>query len=293
MKQELSPCTRSFQLSYCVDSTVARENQPPAGVKMFPHFDPKDLYNHLAGKLTDLVVLAIIGFGTTVIGALVKWVQNHTSGNRGAELTARISALSKTISELPDVPLSGATPGLTPRSALTAQLESAVHELTALQAEARAGSRFKGFSLASTIARVRSGFLLYRPQGWAAWTLHLTFYVYMSCYLISIAAVLDAKGTDAVAPQKMAQTQAAQNSQKPIVKGADEVKIPDVPPAVGTLADLFAFIVIFGLFAIPPTLLRHYAAKIHRNQCEKAKDDLRPAAANPETTSVAAAQGAS
>jgi hypothetical protein len=260
---------------------------------MITSFDPKELYNHLTGKLTDLVVLAIIGFGTTVIGALVKWAQDHTSSSRGAELTARISALAKMIAELPDVPLSSATPDVTPRSALTAQLESAVHELTGLQAEVRAGRRFKGFSFASTIARVRSAFLLYRPNGWAAWTLHLAFYVYMSCYLFSLSAVLDTKGTNAEVAGKVAPIHAAQASQTQATKDADRAKIPDVPAELDTVPSLFAFIVIFGLFAIPPALLRHYAAKIHHNQCEKAKADLQLVAAYPETTSVATAQGAS
>jgi hypothetical protein len=259
---------------------------------MGPPFNPTELYKSLTGKVTELAVLAIIGFGTTAVSALVKWAQDHTSSNRGAELTARISALSKTIAELPDVPLSAASTGLTPRSVLTAQLESAVHELTALQDEAKTGSRFKGFSFASAIARMRSAFLLYRPIGWAAKTLHLAFYLYLFGYIFCLTAVLESGGNTAGPPQVTAPTHAVQASPASAANVVGQTKIPDVPPAVDTVADLFAFIVIFGLFAIPPVVLRHYAARMHNNECEKAKTAQQRAAAKRETTSGTTAQEA-
>jgi hypothetical protein len=255
-------------------------------------FNPPELYKSLTGKVTELVVLAIIGFGTTGVSALVKWVQDHTSSNRGAELTARISALSKTISELPDVPLSAASSGLTPRSVLTAQLESAVHELTALQDEAKAGSRFKGLSFAAAIARMRSAFLLYRPTGWGAKTLHLAFYLYMFAYIFSLSAVLDSGINTSRPPQKTDPAHAAQTSPAPALNIVEREKIPDAPPVVDTVANLFAFLFIFGLFAIPPVVLRHYAARIHDNQCEKAKAELKRAAAKRETPAGTTAQEA-
>jgi hypothetical protein len=242
--------------------------------------DPNAIYKTLSDEFSKFVGLAVVGLVTTAVGGLVKWVQDHSSKRRGAELTARISMLAKMISDLPEVPLSSATPAVTPRSALTAELESAVHELTALQATARAGRRFTGFSLASTIARVRSAFLLYRPKGWAAWTLHLAFYVYVSCYIFSISAVLDSQRVDHAAKGNTASSQTARNAQATAANSASAAPIPDVPAELDTVPDLFAFVFIFGLLLLPPAILRHYAARIRHNQDAKAKAGLQPAAAS-------------
>ena len=128
--------------------------------------------------LATLVPAAIVG--------AVKWVQDHTSKRRSAELTERISTLAKRISELPVLSLSSATPAATPQSALTAELESALRELTSLQ-KTRAIRRFTG--LTTTTAKVRAALLLYRPVGIAAWTLHLAFYVYLFCLVFALMAV--------------------------------------------------------------------------------------------------------
>ena len=96
--------------------------------------------------LATLVPAAIVG--------AVKWVQDRTSKRRSAELTERISTLAKRISELPVLSLSSATPAATPQSALTAELESALRELTSLQ-KTRAIRRFTG--LTTTTAKLRRG----------------------------------------------------------------------------------------------------------------------------------------
>jgi hypothetical protein len=254
--------------------------------------DPNAIYQTLSDQVSKFVGLALVGLVTTGIGGLVKWLQDHSRNRRGTELTARISALAKMISELPEVPLSSNSPAFTPRSALTAELESAVHELTALQAGAKAGRRFTGFSFAAIIARLRDLFLLYRPKGWVARTLHLAFYVYLAGYLFCIGAVLDTSRTNHAAVQKSASGQATQTSQAPAGNSANGAPIPDVPAELNTVPDLFAFVFIFGLLAIPPAVMRHYAARIHRRKCEQAKAAMPTGAANSETTRVATPQEA-
>jgi hypothetical protein len=250
--------------------------------------DPKAIYQTLSDEVSKFVGLALVGLVTTGIGGLAKWTQDHSRNRRGEELTARISALAKMISELPEVPLSGATPAVTPRSALTAELESAVRELTALQAGASAGRRFTGFSVAGVIARVRSALLLYRPEGWAARTLHVAFYVYLAGYLFCISAVLDSNRHPAAG--SAASSQATQATKTHAGNRANAPPVPDVPAELDTVPDAFAFVFIFGLLAIPPAILRHYAARIHRRQCEPAA--IRPATASPDATRPANPQEA-
>jgi len=184
--------------------------------------------------LAKVVWPALATLVPAAIAGAVKWVQDHTSKRRSAELTERISTLAKRISELPVLSLSSATSAATPQSALTAELESALRELTSLQ-KTRAIRRFTG--LTTTTAKVRAALLLYRPVGMAAWTLHLAFYVYSFCLVFALVAVFSDQST----------------------------------PFISSVADLFAFIFIFGAFGIPPLVIRYFAARIHRAQCAQAQ----------------------
>ncbi len=132
---------------------------------------------------TKYVLPAMATLIPAAITAAAKWMQDHSHKRRSAELTQHISSLAKSISELPVLPLSSANPTVTPQSALTAELEAALRELTALQT--KTGRSFTG---ASTItAKMRSAFLLFRPRGFTAWILHLCFYAYLPCFIFVLS----------------------------------------------------------------------------------------------------------
>jgi hypothetical protein len=281
---------------------VAEQISHPTGDQMFIKiFDPNAIYKEASDDLHKFVTLAVVALATTAVTTLVKWVQDHGHNRRGEALTARIAALAKMISELPELPTSTPAPAITPRTALSAELDSAVHELTALQerATATAGRRFSGFSFASTIDRTRSAFLLYRPKGPAAWTLHLAFYVYLAFYILSISAVLDSGGSqqaatgDKPSPQVTQTTPArGTNTAKSDSAPAKSGTIPDVPAELNTVPNLFAFLFIFGALAIPPTVIRHYAARLHNQKCVPPKVANKPVKAGPKTPEAPTAQEA-
>jgi hypothetical protein len=199
---------------------------------------PNDVQQQLSAKVTLLskvVWPALATLVPAVITAAVRWTQDHSRKRRSAELTERISALAKSISELPELPLTSSTLAVTPRSALTAELDSAVLELTTFQT--RASRRFTGVS--TTTAKVRAALLLYRPKGLAAWALHTAFYVYSIFIIFCLVAVM-----------------------------ADESSpLISTKTASDFFTSLLAFLFIFGVLGIPPLIIRHYAAKIHRRQC--------------------------
>jgi hypothetical protein len=174
------------------------------------------------------------------ITAAVKWMLDHSRKGRSAELTQRVSALAKSISELPVVPLSSANPTVTPQSALTVELEAVLHELTALQK--RTVHSFTGVS--SITSMMRSAFLLFRPRGLKAWILHLCFYAYLPCFIFILS-----------------------------VGWASD--LPKAGDTAGTTSDilfnLFFFFTVFGILGIPPLIIRYFAVKIHRKQCALAQ----------------------
>ena len=204
---------------------------------------------NISDKVTLLSKVVWPGLATLVPAAATagfKWAQDHTSKRRSAELTERISTLAKRISELPELPLGSATPTITPQAALTAELESAIHELTAIQTRVTT-RRFTG--LTTTAAKVRAAFLLYRPKGMTAWTLHIAFYAYSFLLIFVLLAVVSDQST----------------------------------PFISSVSDFFAFIFLFGVFGTPPLILRYYATKIQTKQCSQAHAAVAAANSSPVT----------
>jgi hypothetical protein len=201
----------------------------------------------LGGPFAKFVLPAIATLIPAGITAALKWTQEHSRNRRSVALTERIAVLAKSIHELPELPAS-ITSAVTPQTALTVELESALHELTALQTRVRRG--FGGVSTITT--KLRAGMLLYRPKGLLATTLHTVFFGYLFVFFFVIYAGL--------APDSTA-------------------NVSDAKTPTDFVTNLFAFLFIFGLAGIPPLILRHYAAKIHRRQCLEAQ------AASPATES--------
>lgn len=202
-----------------------------------------DLQQQLSTKvnlLSKVVWPALATLVPAALTALAKLAQDHSRKRLSEQLTDRISKLAKNVAELPEISVAAAN-GVTPRSALEAELNAAVNELTALQY--RASHRFSGVSISTT--RLRAALLLYRPKGLAAFTLHTLFYLYSFGLIFCLVAVM-----------------ADQSS--PFISTAS---------AGAFFSDLLAFVAIFGVLGVPPLIIRYYAAKIHRRQCLAAQGD--------------------
>jgi hypothetical protein len=200
------------------------------------------------------VLPAVATLIPAAITAAAKWILDHSHKRRSLELTQHISALAKSISELPVLPLSGVNPAVTPQSALTAELDAVLRELTALQA--RTGRGFSGVS--SITWMIRSTFLLFWPKGFVAWILHLIFYAYLPCFIFFLATF--------------------------------PADVPPTGDTAGTTSgfvfNLVFFFTVFGILGIPPLIIRYFAIRIHRRQCAAAQAAA-PAAAEASEPVVA------
>ena len=174
--------------------------------------------------------------------ALFKVFQDHSRARRSVQLTERISSLAKSLAELPELSPPANPSAVTPRAALTTELNLAVSELAAIQS--RVHHSFRDLSSTAT-ARMRSALLLYRPNGFLAFTLHALFYIYSLSFAFGLLAFLIGI--------------ADPTSGDPNVLGN-----VDHPSFV---SDLLGFIMLVGIFSIPSLVLHHYAARIHRKQC--------------------------
>jgi hypothetical protein len=207
-------------------------------------FDPlnADVSKHVNENVSQLskVIWQVLATVVTIgVPTAFKWVQDHSRTRRRIELTERVSALAKSISELPeDAP--GLTTHVTPRDALQTELDAVLRELTGLQA--KAPHRMGG--IAGATASFRSMFLLYKPQGTKAWTLHIAFFSYATFMFFCFMAVM----TDPTA--------------SPFNK---------TMTASDFFTDLVAYMFLVALFSIPAFVLRYFAAKIHRRQCAQAQ----------------------
>jgi hypothetical protein len=207
-------------------------------------FDPlnADVSKHVNENVSQLskVIWQVLATVVTIgVPTAFKWVQDHSRTRRRIELTERVSALAKSISELPaDAP--GFAMQITPRDALQTELDAVLRELTGLQA--KAPHRLGG--IAGATASVRSMFLLYKPQGAKAWTLHIAFFSYAAFMFFCFMAVM----TD------------------PTASPFNKTKT-----ASDFFTDLVAYMFLVALFSIPAFVLRYFAAKIHRRQSARAQ----------------------
>jgi hypothetical protein len=198
-----------------------------------------EVQQHVSSWVTLLSRVVWPALATLVpagITAVFKLAQNHSRSRRSVQLTDRISQLAKSIAELPE-PCPGVS--VSPRAALTAELNLAVNELSALQTRAR--YHLRGVSNTAT-AKLRGALLLFRPQGKHALTVQTLFYLYNAFFLFCVLAV---------------------------IFGDD--KPGDTPfftynSASDLLSEIIAFIFIVGIFSIPMLTLHHIAVKIHRKQ---------------------------
>jgi hypothetical protein len=222
-------------------------DQVPTDLVKFIQQQISDQLNGKSTWLSKAILPALATLIPTGIIAAFKWAQDHTHSRRSVQLTQRISELAKSISELPVISLSNANAAVTPQSALTAELESALRELTAIQVKESHHPRSVSV-LATVTTKLRAILLLYRPKGFAAWALHLTFYAYSIFMFFVLVAVVSDQTTPFFNTQSLS------------------TFIPD----------LLAFLCVFGIVGIPPVILRYFAARIHRKQCAAMQPAVSP-----------------
>jgi len=227
-------------------------------------FDARtDVHQHAQGLvsgLSKIIWLLIAALIPAVVTALVKAMQDLSRSRRSQQLTDRISALAKSIADLPEVTAAGETP-VTPRQALTAELNLVVAELYLLQTKTKHSVHRVSMNAA---ARVRSALLLFRPKGFGAWLLHLAFYAYGVVFVFCMLAV--------------------------IIPTEGSAPFISTASAGAFFSDLSAVVLIVGIASVPMLLLRHYAARVHRTQLQAVDGQAppSPSATGAVTVRVAA-----
>src|ERR1700735_4169405 len=93
-----------------------------------------DVSKHVNENVSHLskVIWQVLATVVTIgVPTVFQWVQDHSRTPRRTGLTARVSALAKSISELP-AEATGLATHLMPRDALQTELDAVLRELTGL-----------------------------------------------------------------------------------------------------------------------------------------------------------------
>jgi hypothetical protein len=212
---------------------------------------PKDL-----SPFMKLVLPAVLTLIPAAFTAAYKALQDHSHTRRTVDLTERICKLTKDLSELPDLKATATEVPVTPRQALIGELNAAISEITALQC--KPGHSIGGVS---TNAGARLGFalLLFRPRGFLAFTLHITFYLYSAvviCFLVSMIT----------------------DKQTPLISKGSTSEF---------VISLFFTVILTGIFSVPAVILRNYAVRIHRKQTSEPQPAVNPSVARAMPTPAA------
>lgn len=130
-----------------------------------------------------------LALAPTLIGATIKWLQDNSKSKRRSQLSDRLTGVSKAYGEQ----TTGNDDLLTAaRTALGAEISAICAELASLQAESKRTSN------RTLYGWVSDAFLLFRPRGFLAWTVHLIFYCGASLVLFGLLGVaIDQKVEDA------------------------------------------------------------------------------------------------
>lgn len=223
-------------------------NLPPDAGKKFDNF-------------TKIAVPVLSALVPAAVAALFKWLQDHDLRRRRSSLIEQLAGLAKHISELPELPAPSSDAVVRMRMALNSELESGVRELTQLQAHVP--RRLAGVTpgVSSIVPRLRSMFLWWRPRGFAAWMLHLAFYGSL-VFLAFMTLGFSVEGSEQKGEEALHQIDA--QAPAPAVAPAPKPASSSEPTSAGTA------IAIYVIFGIPPLIFRHFAAAIHRRQCQAA-----------------------
>jgi hypothetical protein len=220
--------------------------------------------NYGVNLMSKVIWPALATLVPVALTAVAKWVQGNSRTRRSAELTDRISTLAKSIAELPASPPAAGALAVTPHTALSAELEAVVNELTLLQT--RAKRTFTGVT--TLTSKLRSALLLYRPKGFLAFVLHVAFFGYMVIFACVVLAV-------GFPTKEKPASGAASNGTPAAVQQQPAAPAP-VPVTEDRVTNVLAFIVVFGVLGIPPLIIRHFAARIHRRQCLASQEKTPP-----------------
>jgi hypothetical protein len=203
--------------------------------------DLKNFSNAVVKHWSDIakVVVALATLLSTggVLGGRFSWLQRFIAPKRKAELVEQIGKLAENMSKAAELPEWASEMNSDVRATLKAELEMKLAELKKLQAPAtKVHSSHSGAS--SVRNWLKYTFLWWWPRGFGAWLLHLSYYLLMVVIGLMSLGFLVA------------------------------VLTPDPKTHIGA-TDITLAIVLYAILGVPALVLRFFAARIYKHQCEE------------------------
>lgn len=198
----------------------------------------KFVSTHWSDIAKVMVALATLLSTGGVLGGRFSWLQRFIAPKRKADLIEQINKLAESMSKVQDLPEWAGEMNAEIRATLKAEMEAKLTELKKLQSPViwahRGGSSVKSW--------LKYTFLWWKPKGVGAWVFHLSYYFLLLVIgLMSLGFLVSLTTPD------------------PHTGKLTTVDATDV-----TLA-----IVVYAILGVPAMVLRFFAARIYKHQCEE------------------------
>lgn len=200
--------------------------------------------NHWADIAKVMVALATLLSTGGALGGRFSWLQRYIAPRRKSDLIEQISKLAESMSKVRELPEWADDMNAEVRSTLRAEMETKLAELRKLQAAAVPAVRTHTGG-AAVKTWLKYTFLWWIPKGFGAWIIHLCY------YLLGVVIGLMSLG----------------------------YLVAVLAPDPGThidAGDVTLAIVLYAVLGVPALVLRFFAVRIYRHQCEEALRKCEP-----------------
>jgi len=197
--------------------------------------DAKAIWDFAFSNWSNIVkiVLALATLLSTggALGGRFGWLQSFIAPKRRSDLLEQIGKLAESMSKMQELPEWAGDINAEIRATLKAEMQTKLNELENLQQPAKSAYS-GGLSFKNWL---KYSFLWWRPSGFGAWCFHVSYYLMLTILgLISLVFLIV------------------------ILVPTEHINATDVTMAV----------MLYAILGVPAMVLRFFAAKIYRHQCE-------------------------
>lgn len=200
--------------------------------------------NHWSDIAKVMVALATLLSTGGVLGGRFSWLQRFIAPKRKSDLIEQISKLAESMSKVQELPEWAGDMNAQVRATLRIEMETKLAELKKLQASALPVVRTRGSGL-PVRTWLKYAFLWWIPKGFGAWLIHLWYYL-----LVVVVGLMSLGFLVALL-------------------------YPD-PGTHVRAADVTLAVVLYAILGVPALVLRFFAVRIYRHQCEEALRKCEP-----------------
>ena len=198
----------------------------------------QDVWNFVSSNWSNIVkiTLALATLLSTggALGGRFGFLERFIAPKRKSELLEQIGKLSETMSKMQELPEWAADMSAEIKTALKAEMEIKLSEFKRLQSPTK-WEYSGGLSVKNWF---KYCFLWWRPRGFSAWCFHLSYYLMLALVIITSLIFLTE-----------------------ILSSAPGTHVDS--------ADVTIAIILYTILGVPTMVVRFFAAKIHRHQCDE------------------------